>query len=131
MFAELLKLEPGFEGTLYATDFSDTKLAKVVGSFIINRGLSNGPFFNPQVVGHVGDPCVDTIDDKLSKADTYQTDSPMELIAYISSNPMFPENVWKPKLLDFLGAQDSIAPFQKIWVVDLQKDKIALEWSDG
>jgi len=129
IFAELLKFEPGLEGDISADQFSDSKLIKGVRGITINRGGFNGPCFNPSVVGRVGDPCVNIIDDKLSKAESYKTDVPLELIAYISSNPMFPENVWKPRLLDFLSDQDSIAPFRKIWVLDLRTDKIALEWA--
>lgn len=129
MGVQRMSFELGFEGDISADQFSDSKLIKAVRGISINRGEFNGPCFNPSIVGHVGDPCVDIINDKLSKAESYKTDVPLELIAYILSNPMFPENVWKPRLLDFLSDQDSIAPFRKIWVLDLRTDNIALEWA--
>ncbi len=74
-------------------------------------------------MARVGDPSVKTVQNKLTRS--YTTDHPIELIAYIDENPMFPENVWKPKLDAFLNELPSLAPFQKIWVLDLDKRIIA------
>ncbi|MBH0201878.1 MAG: hypothetical protein HP496_06145 [Nitrospira sp.] len=74
-------------------------------------------------MARVGDPCVGTVQDKLSKS--YTATHPIELIAYIDGNPMFPENAWKPKLDAFLNELPSLAPLRKIWVLDLGKRTIA------
>lgn len=129
IFAELMKFEPGVEDQICSDKFSDSKLSKSVSAINISRGI-NGPCFNPHAIARVGDPCVDTIADKLSKDEPYRTEYPLELVAYIMGNPMFPENVWRPRLLNYLEAKDSILPFRKIWVLDLRRTKISLEWGD-
>lgn len=123
VFKELLLLPAGFEDLI--DTFQDKTLAKAVESISIMRGGFRGPLFNAQAIGWVGDPCVETVQNKLQK--TYATSAPIELIAYIDTNPMFPENVWKPTLDQFVDGLTSLTPFRKLWVVDLRKKAIAYE----
>ncbi|HEX5646661.1 MAG TPA: hypothetical protein VFX56_06805 [Nitrospira sp.] len=121
VFRELLTLPAGFDGL---TDtFTVGSLKKTVKSISISRGGFQGPLFNGQAMGWVGDPCVGTVQNKLNKS--YVTPHPIELIAYIDGNPMFPDNVWKPTLDNFLRQLPSLSPFRRIWVVDLGKQAIA------
>lgn len=123
VFKELLLLPSGFEGQLYA--FTNMDLTKSVQSISIMRGGFSGPLFNAQAIGSVGDPCIETVQNKMKK--TYDTSLPIELIAYIDTNPMFPEDVWKPRLDQYVSGLLSLAPFRKLWVVDLRRVAIAYQ----
>ena len=114
VFRELLAMPVGFNGL---TDtFTTGGLKKTVMSISISRGGFQGPLFNGQAVGWVGDPCVGTVQNKLNKS--YVSPHPIELIAYIDGNPMFPDNVWKPTLDNFLRQLPSLSPFRRIgcWI---------------
>lgn len=121
VFEELAGLTSTFDDFL--NSFSTDGLKDSVQSISVARGEFYGPLFNGQSMARVGDPCVRTVQNKLTKS--YTTVHPIELIVYIDENPMFPENVWKPKLDAFLNERPSLAPFQKIWVLDLGKRTIA------
>lgn len=121
VFEELAGLSSAFDDFLKS--FSTDGLKDSVQSISVARGEFCGPLFNGQSMARVGDPCVKTVRNKLTKS--YTTAHPIESIAYIDENPMFPENVWKPKLDAFLNELPSLAPFRKIWVLDLGKHTIA------
>lgn len=117
VFEELAGLSSTFDDFL--NSFSTDNLKDSVQSISVARGEFSGPLFNGQSMARVGDPCIRTVQKKLTRS--YTTAYPIELIAYIDENPMFPENVWKPKLDAFLTELPSLAPFRKIWVLDLGK----------
>jgi hypothetical protein len=124
IFQELMLQPSGFEDLI--DSFHDPTLSRAILSLSVQRMPSKGPTFDSPTGGFLDDPCVDTIQRKFQK--TYQSQYPIELLAYIGQNPMFPEDVWKPKLRDFLKDRGSIAPFRKIWVLDLNTGKIELTW---
>lgn len=126
IFQELLSKSPDFEGLI--DTFNDGVLPKAIVSISVRRGQQAEPSFDLPLMGFLDDPCVNTIQSKIKK--NYQTEYPIELIAYIGQNPMFPEEIWKRKLLEFLGKSESIGPFRKIWILDLDKNKIELEWPE-
>jgi hypothetical protein len=121
VFEELAGLSSTFDDFL--NSFSTDGLKDSVQSISVARGEFYGPLFNGQSMARIGDPCVRTVQNKLTKS--YTTAHPIELIAYIDENPMVPENVWKPKLDAFLNELPSLAPFRKIWVLNLGKRNIA------
>lgn len=123
VFSELSALPADFDDLI--DTFTTNGLSKTVMSISVSRGGFRGPLFNCQVIGWVGDPCVGTIQNKLNKS--YTTAHPIELIAYINGNPMFPDNVWKPTLDKFMNQLPSLSPFRKLWVLDLVKQVIAYE----
>jgi hypothetical protein len=124
IFRELLLKPAGFEDLI--DTFSDPGLLRAVLSISVQRANIRGPIFDSPSGGFLDDPCVDAIAQKLRKS--YTTTAPIELIAYIDRNPMFPEDVWKPQLTSFLGGLPSIAPFRRIWVLDLNTQKIEMKW---
>jgi len=65
----------------------------------------------------IGDPTVDRLRDKFEKK--YESSCPIELLAYIDGNPMFPDAVWKPGVVQFLKQCSGYGQFRKIWIVDV------------
>jgi hypothetical protein len=127
VFRELLLQPAGFEDLI--DTFHDPTLARAILSLSVQRIPSKGPMFDSPSGGFLVDPCVDTIERKFQKA--YHSHRPIELLAYIDLNPMFPEEVWKPKLYDLLKGRGIIAPFRKIWVLDLTTGNIELTWPES
>lgn len=121
VFEELAGMPPAFDDFL--NSFSTAGLKDSLQSISVARGEFYGPLFNGQSMARVGDPCIRTVQNKLTRS--YTTVYPIELIAYIDENSMFPENVWKPTLDTFLNNLPSLAPFRKLWVLDLGNGAIA------
>ncbi|GKS64084.1 hypothetical protein YTPLAS72_13880 [Nitrospira sp.] len=120
VFEELAGLSYTFDDLI--NSFSTDGLKDSVQSISVARNEINGPLFDGLSIARVGDPCVGTVQNKLAKS--YRSAHPIELIAYINENPMFPESVWKPTLDTFLNKLPSLAPFRKIWVLDLGNHSI-------
>lgn len=124
IFKELLVQPKGFEGVI--ENIQNMKQLKNVLSISVNRCGINGPLFNVETVGSVGDPCIDAIANKFNKK--YETKFSIELLAYIENNPMFPDDVWKPKLSSYLKSCPSLGQFSKIWVFDILAMNIPFVW---
>lgn len=119
IFDRLLRLPNGFTGEAFE---DEPELQSILNGVSISRGRFIGPIFDPESVGWVGDPTVPAIQKKFAKQ--YQTEHPIELLAYIEINPMFPDEVWIADLQDFLARHGTFMPFRRIWVFHVSKKQV-------
>ena len=68
---------------------------------------------------------IDRLRDKWKKK--YETENPIELLAYYGLQPIAPEPMWLPALRDFLEANWSSSPFHRVWVLDSWGSRILTE----
>ncbi len=87
---------------------------RIVG---ISRGGFEGPEFDVEAVGSIGDPTVERVQAKWQKS--YRTACPIELLAYYELQPTLPDEMWLPHLTAFLEANWTTAPFRRIWLFDV------------
>jgi hypothetical protein len=111
----LKKVSPAFEG---AMDLRTGILERVY----VVRGNFVGPSFDVDAGGAVGDPTVARIQGKFEKA--YKIDVPLELLAHFELHPMFPDDVWMPKVGDLASRALAISPFRRIWIFDGERGSI-------
>lgn len=95
----------------------------------IDRGQFIGPLFDVQSVVRVGDPTVNAIAKKMAK--TYQTKGTRSLLAYIDTNPMFPDEIWLSNLDEYFLTLDEACQFQSIYVYDCRSKSIKRTWRRG
>lgn len=119
LFNVLKNITTSFEGELKLSDPTFRNICEIL---TISRGRFTGPLFDINLGGFVEDPVIKSIEGKLKK--TYQKDSPMHLLAYIDLNPMFPQDIWLPKIRDYLKNNKFINQFDKIWIFDLHEKEI-------
>lgn len=120
IFDLLLALKPGFEGDIPLQG----TVKVVVNKKNIHRGMESfpAPTFHVPSSGSVGDPTRSTIGKKFRKV--YESQVPIELLAYIDRNPMFPEKYWRPRLHEFVKETLRDQSFERVWVFDLNKKQI-------
>ena len=123
IFDELLALPNDFIGDAFEDECT---LSQVLEGVSISRGRFVGPIFDPESVGWIGDPTVPSIREKFTKS--YSTPHSIELLAYIETNPMFPDEVWIADLEEFLSAQPRPLPFRRIWVFDLGRNEVLFRY---
>lgn len=123
IFARLLALPDGFAGDAFE---DDANFEGVLDGVSVSRGRLTGPIFDPESVGWIGDPTVPAIQTKFSKR--YETEHPIELLAYIEINPMFPDEVWISDLEEFLTAHSHPIPFRRIWVFHAGKNEVKFRY---
>ena len=123
IFARLLTLPNGFSGDAFE---NDPDLSDVVSSVSVLRGRFVGPIFDPESIGRVGDPTIPVVQQKFAK--TYKTPHPIELLAHIETNPMFPDDVWIADLEAFLASQSYPLPFRRIWVFHAVKNEVKFKF---
>lgn len=104
----------------------DASLQKIVKHLHVNRGKFSGPLFDIQSTVSVGDPTVDSIRTKLEKI--YKTSHPVSLLAYIETNPMFPDDVWQTNLDNFLSKLGIACQFEAIYVFDCSSKEVKRSW---
>jgi hypothetical protein len=98
------------------TIFNNQKLCTVLRFIRVNRGVQ-GPLFDVESYIRIGDPTVERLRGKFEKK--YESSCPIELLAYIDGNLKFPDNVWKPDVVQFLERCSGYGQFRKIWIVDV------------
>jgi hypothetical protein len=118
----LLALPPGSEGEQDIPPL----LSRFLTRICIARIDINGPLFATSAGTWVGDPTLEEIKRKLAKK--YETSAPLNLLAYIGGNPMFPESVWMPKLDQFLSSLNGVSQFEHIYVFDTIKQAVKFHW---
>ena len=123
IFEKLLLLPDGFAGGALEDDPS---LASLVDGVSISRGHSKGPIFDLECVGWIANPSVPAISRKFEKR--YDTAYPIELLAYIDINPIFPDEVWLAGLTEFLDSTPKPLPFARIWVFDVGHNNVKLRY---
>lgn len=92
----------------------------------ISRSNLVGPLFDIQSLVWVGDPTKGLIRKKLEK--TYKTSHPISLLAYIETNPMYPDDVWLAELDTFLCDLKNDCQFEFIYVFDCASKTIKRSW---
>ena len=123
IFEELLRLSEGVSGTIFNDGGA---LDSVLEYATINRGRFVGPMFDASSVVRVGDPTVDAIQSKMTK--TYKTRYDVSLLAYIETNPMFPDDVWLASLAVYLEELDDACQFASIFVYDCASGEVKRAW---
>ena len=104
----------------------DQRFQKIVTYIHVNRGNFSGPLFDIQAAVWLGDPTVDSIRTKLKK--TYETAYPVRLLAYIETNPMYPDEVWQADLDEFFNELGSTCLFESIYVFDCSSKEVKRHW---
>jgi hypothetical protein len=88
----------------------------------VARGDFVGPSFDIDAGGAVGDPTVARIQSKFEKS--YKINVPLELLAHFELHPMFPDDVWLPKVRDLASRALATSPFGRIWIFDGERGSI-------
>jgi hypothetical protein len=123
IFTALRSLPAGFTGEA----FNDGgRLDALLDRIAVYRGRFNGPLFDVPGVSWVGDPTVDAISGKMAKKYTPQGE--LSLLAYIDTNPMFPDDVWLPDLDEYLKSLDQTCQFAHIYVFDCRSSSVHRTW---
>ncbi len=122
IFAALRGLPEGFTGDAFEDDGPlDTLLDRIT----IHRGLW-GPLFDVPGITRVGDPTVDALRGKMTKR--YTPKGELSLLAYIDTNPMFPDEIWLTDLDAYLATLNCGCQFAHIYVFDFRSDSIRCAW---
>ena len=122
-FDKLLALPTGVTGEVLE---NDSEIGQTLRSVSVSRGIV-GPIFDPEAFGWIGDPTVPNIKQKFRKS--YVSNYPIELVAYVDGNPMFPDDVWLGNLKEFVESQPKPFPFRQLWIFDCGKAKVRFECS--
>jgi hypothetical protein len=115
---ELIDLPDNFEGAALSNPI---RFPDILQEVRISRGIFQGPIFDVESVGWLGDPTAPAIRKKLMNV--YSCNYPIELLAHIDIDVLPPEEVW-------MAAADEAADllttsqFRRIWVFDRSKKTI-------
>lgn len=124
IFKALRSLDAGFTGEAF--DDGGPLEGRLVDRVAIYRGRFSGPLFDAPGVTWVGDPTVDAISGKMWK--NYAPKGELSLLAYIDTNPMFPDDVWLPDLDRYLATLDQRCQFAHIFVFDCRNNSLRRAW---
>jgi hypothetical protein len=94
----------------------------------IRRCSMGTPFFGALEMSEVVDRTTNLLERKFSKS--YQSDAPIELLAYYVGAPPPEEPEWKADTLEFIRARWSQSPFRRVWLFDGFKRAIILVHPD-
>ena len=94
----------------------------------VARGDFVGPSFDIDAGGAVGDPTIDQIRGKFQKQ--YDVDLPLELVAHYELHPMFPDEVWVPRVRAFVSGALAKSPFERVWIFDGARGSIRFVYPD-
>jgi len=120
IFAELAKLPADTAGP--ALDEHPACGDVLFNSYIHRAPSIQGPHFYSSDVTSVGDATVDAIEDKVSKAVNYQSNAPIELLAYTDANAAeMPDDVWRANVAAYLATKPVIR-FRRIWIFNTSTD---------
>lgn len=123
IFTALRGLQPGFTGEAFD---DGGPLEALVNRVAIYRGRFKGPLFDAPGVTWVGDPTVDAISGKMGK--NYAPQGELSLLAYIDTNPMFPDDVWLPDLDKYLATLDQHCQFAHVYVFECRNSCVRRTW---
>jgi len=87
----------------------------------------DGPVFDTDGFGWLGDPTEETIKKKLTKP--YEGDSPIELLAYIDWDLLPPEGAWKAAADRAVECMEG-SPLCRVWVFNLNTNEIMYVFPD-
>lgn len=123
LFAALRSLPAGFKGEAF-NDGGPLEL--LIDRIAIYRGRFKGPLFDAPGVTWVGDPTVAAISGKMGKK--YAPQGELSLLAYIDTNPMYPDDVWLTDLDEYLARLDRTCQFVHIYVFECRSNSIRRAW---
>lgn len=123
IFAALRSLPAGFTGDAFE---DGGPLDAILDRIAVYRGRFKGPLFDAPSVTWVGDPTVDAISGKMGKK--YAPKGELALLAYIDTNPMFPDDVWLPDLDAYFTTLDGTCQFAHIYVFDCRSNSVRRAW---
>lgn len=123
IFKALQTLPAGFEGDAFD---DDGPLDVLLDRITVYRGRFNGPLFDAPGVTWVGDPTVDALQGKMIKP--YAPRGVLNLLAYIDTNPMYPEEVWLADLDKYLARLDGTCQFEHIYVYECHSGSVRRSW---
>lgn len=121
VFEKLAALPEDFAGDALENDPEFSGLLKGVS---VSRGRFQGPILDPESGGWIGDPTIPNIAAKFGKK--YEAVCPVELLAYVDGNPMFPDEVWLANLVEHLESEPKPFTFKRVWVFDLRSKTVKL-----
>jgi hypothetical protein len=123
VFEALLTLPHDYDGEAFA---NGNQLRGIVNRIVVSRGNFVGPVFNPMSMSSVSDPTVDALSSKMTKS--YEPRGKLNLLAYIDTNPMYPDRVWLPNLARYLDSLDKTCQFESIYVFECESNRIRRAW---
>lgn len=123
IFTALASLPAGFTGEAFDDGGS---LDVILDRIAVYRGRFKGPLFDAPGVTWVGDPTVDALRGKMAKR--YAPQGELSLLAYIDTNPMFPDEIWLTDLDEYLATLDRSCQFAHIYVFDCRSNSIRRAW---
>ena len=91
----------------------------------VGRGEFRGPILRVDSAGLLDDPTLDRLQNKFGKQ--YESDCPMELLAYIESHPTLPDDIWLPKVKVFVCKHLKESPFERVTIYDINKAIVRFE----
>ncbi len=96
---------------------SGTTLHGTVRGITVSRGDWDGPEFDVEAVGAIGDPTLERVLAKWRKS--YASAHPIELLAYYELQPQAPKALWLSSLDSFVRDNWNASPFRQVWVFDI------------
>ena len=79
-------------------------------------------YFDTDALGFVTEPTEYALNSKFKK--TYETDHPIQLLAYFASSDILPDPIWFPLVNELLEERSSLGMFNRIWFYDETKGAI-------
>jgi hypothetical protein len=106
---------------------NDPDLLPELAKIRVKKTQWNGPVFDTDGFGWLGDPTEETIKKKLAKP--YEGDSPIELLAYIDWDLLPPEGAWKAAADRAIECMEG-SSLSRIWVFNLNTNEIMYVFPD-
>ena len=99
-----------------------------IESVTVTFGSFRGPLFDDTKAVAFKDPSRERILCKLRSR--YQTQLPVELVAYYDLQPVLPQSHWLPRLAANLKEELPASQFRRVWVFDKNSRGILFVWPD-
>jgi hypothetical protein len=99
------------------------ELQQTVRSIRVSRGdFGPGPHFQVEAGSFIADPVLQRIAGKFAKR--YQTDRPVELLAFYELHPSRPQEMWIPDVGSYISANLRSSPFSRVWIFDVDERRV-------
>jgi hypothetical protein len=95
----------------------------------VYRGRFVGPMFRVDAGAVVQDPILDRVRGKFAKH--YETDTPVELLAYYEHQPTVRVEFTLPRVQEFIDSSLATSPFSRVWVFDAAQNEVLLSRALG
>jgi hypothetical protein len=88
----------------------------------ISRGEFVGPSFYVDAVTSFGDPIIESVNQKFKKS--YAGADPIGLLAFYELQRPSPQDLWLPRLSEFVVENLHLSPFTRVWVYDVVRQNV-------